>query len=150
MSKPLQKLVACSCVDADLPIASVEKVLAPKALVVRQNIQHHIFDPRKAVPGDFSEEEAGEGVVGLVTWKVRKAELKTVVSVGEATRDLMLDTRDLFQKSPVHVTDIIQPNDRVVQDGRSSDKGDLWFTFLVLNKLLQKVSIAVEGRKGVI
>ena len=146
----LQQFVARRWVEADLPVAGVEEVLTSEVLVVDEDVQHHVFNPGESVPGNVPEEEVGVRVVGLVAGKLGELELKPGVCVGETAGDLTLQVGDLLQQGPVHVADVVQPDDGVVQDGGASDHGDVWVALLILDQLFEEVPIVVEDGEGVV
>jgi hypothetical protein len=150
LGETLQELVARAGDADDLLSARVEEVTASEPLVLREDVEHDVPRLREPVAGDVREEEVGARVVGLVGGELGQLQPKALVGVAEALGDLALQRGDLLEQGPVHVADVVQAEPGVVHDGGSSDHGGVRVALLVLDQLLQQVSVVVENTKRII
>ena len=135
MIEALEEFGAGGGGDGGLP-PGVDEVSISETGVVHENVQQEVPDANEAVPGDVCEEKVGEGAVWLVARFGGEFEVETGVGVGEPERDVAFLVGDVLQQGPERVADVVQADDRVVQDGRSSDDVGVRGLNLVLDQLL--------------
>lgn len=142
-----EELVAGGWVEAECFIASDKDISTLEAWVFKQGAQQDQSEPLEAVPGDFREEEVDHGLVRLVARQWREVDVEKWVLFAETKGDQLLLVAYLLQRGPEYLADVIQTNDGVVQDRGPPNHVDVWVALLVLDELLQEVSVVVECGK---